>query len=173
PIMEFYEMDELGGQYDNWWGPNTECMVRMLRAAGFVNNTIVLRETARTAIKSSRHFENLPEGSSPSIDVLDVVNAVTFGRQLQRQGRHAFLASFANGLPETISREEIKIVAGGYGTLPCYVGPVGNPDEIKCQFQINAPLPRGLDLGKTEVQIFCRGASSNSAMIEVVEGSPW
>ena len=23
PLMEFYEFDHLGGQYDNWWGPNT------------------------------------------------------------------------------------------------------------------------------------------------------
>ncbi len=34
PIMEFYEIDELAGQYDNWWGPNIRCVSSLVRSAG-------------------------------------------------------------------------------------------------------------------------------------------
>ena len=33
--LEFYEIDELGGQIDNWCGPTTECLMAMTRSAGF------------------------------------------------------------------------------------------------------------------------------------------
>ena len=35
PTMEFYELDELGNQFDNWVGPTVPCLLAMCRAAGF------------------------------------------------------------------------------------------------------------------------------------------
>ena len=35
PVMEFYETTELCGQFDNWVGPNTACLLAMCRSAGF------------------------------------------------------------------------------------------------------------------------------------------
>ena len=35
PVMEFYETNELGGQFDNWVGPNVACLMAMCRSAGF------------------------------------------------------------------------------------------------------------------------------------------
>lgn len=35
PAMEFYETTELRGQFDNWCGPNTQCLLAWCRAAGF------------------------------------------------------------------------------------------------------------------------------------------
>src|SRR5271167_3458347 len=37
PLLEFYETTELAGQFDNWCGPNTSCLMAFLRTAGFVN----------------------------------------------------------------------------------------------------------------------------------------
>ena len=36
PVMEFYEGEELGGQFDNWVGLNCACLMAMARSAGFV-----------------------------------------------------------------------------------------------------------------------------------------
>ncbi len=36
PCMEFYEKTELCGQFDNWVGPNSACLLSFCRAAGFV-----------------------------------------------------------------------------------------------------------------------------------------
>ncbi len=34
-FMRFYERDELNGDPSNWWAPDTECLLGMLRVAGF------------------------------------------------------------------------------------------------------------------------------------------
>jgi len=34
-FMKFYERDELNGDGSNWWAPDTECLLGMLRVAGF------------------------------------------------------------------------------------------------------------------------------------------
>ena len=36
PAMQFYETDELGGQFDNWVGPNVSCVLAWCRMAGFL-----------------------------------------------------------------------------------------------------------------------------------------
>lgn len=173
PVMQFYEMDELGGQLDNWWGPNTDCLIRMCRAAGFVQPEIALRENNRAAVKAYRRFNELPAENSPSIKVIAVVNSFTFEPRIPRHGRMAFLTVLANGLPEGVLRDDVRIMVNGYGALPSYVGPVGNPDEIKCQTQINAPAPPGLSVGQAEVRVFCKGKSSEAVIVDVTEGSEW
>lgn len=37
PVMEFYEVDELRGQFDNWVGPNLACLTAFCRTAGFAH----------------------------------------------------------------------------------------------------------------------------------------
>jgi tRNA (mo5U34)-methyltransferase len=34
-FMKFYERDEMNGDGSNWWAPDTECLLGMLRVAGF------------------------------------------------------------------------------------------------------------------------------------------
>ena len=34
-FMKFYERDELNGDMSNWWAPDIECLLGMLRMAGF------------------------------------------------------------------------------------------------------------------------------------------
>ena len=52
PIMEFYETNELGGQYDNWWGPTVACLEAMIRSAGFVRTLVLKREPSRVTVKA-------------------------------------------------------------------------------------------------------------------------
>lgn len=35
PMMIFYPGAELGGDSSNWWGPNTTCIVELLKLGGF------------------------------------------------------------------------------------------------------------------------------------------
>lgn len=35
PAMVFYPGDEQGGDVSNWWGPNAQCVIDMLRTVGF------------------------------------------------------------------------------------------------------------------------------------------
>ncbi len=173
PVMQFYEMDELGGQHDNWWGPNTDCMTGMLRAAGFVRSEVAIRENDRTAIKAYRRFDESAAETAPSIKLVAAVNAFTYEPSVPRQGRKAFLTVMANGLPEGASRGDVQVTVNGYGALPSYVGPAGNPDEAQRQTQINAPVPPGLDIGQAEVRVFYKGKRSNPVTVNVIEGSEW
>jgi hypothetical protein len=98
-VMEFYELDELGGQYDNWWGPTTECLVRMSRAAGLPGPRCCAGDD------ESRHqaFRQWPETAledRPSLRIHAVTNAISSTIGLigsPCRGRHAFVAIWIEG----------------------------------------------------------------------------
>ena len=52
PVMEFYETTELCGQFDNWVGPNTACLLAMCRAAGFAR----VQSRKRAGPSRARHL---------------------------------------------------------------------------------------------------------------------
>ena len=123
PIMEFYEFDELGGQYDNWWGPNIECLTRMTRSAGFVRIDMLGREPTRATIKAYRRWNDKPANMSSALRIKDVFNAVTIDHHFPRRGRHAFLMILVEGLSSQARRWELRVEIGGFGAHPNYVGP--------------------------------------------------
>lgn len=59
-IMKFIEGDELNGDGSNWWVPDAECVMGMLRASGFVHvsRPVFLAET-RLAIVASKRPDSL------------------------------------------------------------------------------------------------------------------
>jgi tRNA (mo5U34)-methyltransferase len=170
PVMEFYEFDELGGQYDNWWGPNVECLTKMARAAGFVRVELLRQEQTRATIKACRRWADKPASESPTLHIRDCFNAVTIERRFPRSGRHAFLAILVEGLPATVRRWEVRVELGGFGAQPIYVGPSGNPAHANL-VQINTPIPPGLDPGPAELSIWCESARSAPITIELIEGT--
>jgi tRNA (mo5U34)-methyltransferase len=172
PVMEFYEFDQLGGQYDNWWGPNTECLSQMARAAGFAHVELLRREETRATIKAYRRWNDKPAQVSTSLRICAAFNAVTIERRFPRRGRHAFIALLVEGLPADTRRWELRVETGGFGAHPIYIGPSGNPDHAGLT-QVNVPLPPGLDLGKTGVCVWYDGQLSNEFEIELIEGSQW
>jgi tRNA (mo5U34)-methyltransferase len=169
PVMEFYPLDELGGQYDNWWGPNTDCLAKMAQTAGFVQTDVIYPEPTYTTIKAYRQFTDLPANAIPAIDIDDVNNACTFKHFFPRRGRLAVIAIWAKRLPAIANRQNVKVVIGGYGVRPCYVGKVNAEGST----QINIPVPPGLEIGAHQVQVFCGGHASNEVKIDVVDAGEW
>ena len=144
----------------------------MARSAGFARVELLRREQTRATIKAFRRWNDKPTLVSSSVRIHDVFNAVTIERHLPRRGRHAFVAILLEGLPEIARRWEVRVEIGGFGAHPIYVGPSGNPDHAGLT-QINAPLPLGLDVGKTSVCVWRDGQMSNEFEIELIEGSQW
>ncbi|MCI0524300.1 MAG: hypothetical protein L0Y75_03470, partial [Acidobacteria bacterium] len=161
-----------GGQYDNWWGPNVECLAQMARAAGFARVELLRREPTRATIKAYRRWDDKPATVSSEVRIHEVFNAVTIEHRFPRRGRHAFVAILIEGLPADARRWELRVEIGDFGAHPIYVGPSGNPDHAGLT-QINAPVPPGLDAGKTVVQVWSEGRLSNDFEIELTEGSQW
>jgi hypothetical protein len=172
PLMEFYEQDELGGQFDNWWGPNTECLVRMLRAAGFARADVIRSDPSRAVVKAHRRWGEIELESLPSLRILDVVNAVTMQRVFPLCGRHAFLDISVGGLPPGAAREVVHVDVGEFGIQPAYVGPSGDPLRAECT-QINVPVPPGLDPGPTVVRVTMDRLISQDFEINLTEGRQW
>ncbi|MEA2126597.1 MAG: tRNA (mo5U34)-methyltransferase [Solirubrobacteraceae bacterium] len=58
PAAAFYPSHELGLDPTNWWGPNPEAVVGMLKAAGFREATVVSADS--TVYRWSRSLRRLP-----------------------------------------------------------------------------------------------------------------
>lgn len=172
PAMEFYEFDELGGQYDNWWAPNFECMAQMARSAGFARVELLYRTDTRAAIKAFRRWNDKPETVSPALRIRDVINASTYDHHLPRSGRKSFLSIWVEGLSRTARRWDVRVEVGDFGIHPSYVGPPGDP-QFSSLMQINSPMPPGLGLGKTCLRIWHDGKLSDDFEIELSDGSRW
>ncbi|MFN0085831.1 MAG: DUF1698 domain-containing protein [Blastocatellia bacterium] len=172
PVMEFYEFDELGGQYDNWWGPNIACLTQMARAAGFARVEALRVEQTRATIKAYRRWDDKPGEVSMRLRLRDVFNAVTLDQRFPRRGRHAFLALLVEGLPASVRRWEPRVEVGGFGAHAIYIGPSGNPAHAGLT-QINVPVPPGADLGPADVRLWHEGELSNDCRIDLIEGMQW
>ncbi|MFN0119223.1 MAG: methyltransferase domain-containing protein [Blastocatellia bacterium] len=173
PVMEFYEVDELGGQYDNWWGPNVECIARMARAAGFVTATPIRRDDLRGVVKASRLWDGLPTEPAPSLKIHEIVNAIKLNHEFPHRGKHAFLTIWAEGLPETVSRDTVQVTIGGVGTRPVYAGASKNPADPVLRVQINIAIPPGVDPGDTPIRIYHENKMSEAKVIALSEGTEW
>ncbi|MFN0111003.1 MAG: DUF1698 domain-containing protein [Blastocatellia bacterium] len=172
PAMEFYEFDELGGQYDNWWAPNFECMVQMIRSAGFAHVELLYRNDTRAAVKAFRRWNNKPTAIFPTLKILDVINATTFDHSFPRRGRNSGISIWAEGLPKTARRWEVRVDIGGFGIHPVYVGPPGDP-QYSSLTQINCPMPPGLESGRASLSLWHDGNLSNDFEINLFEGTQW
>ena len=172
PLMEFYEFDELGGQYDNWWGPNVECLAQMARSAGFARIEKLRVEATRATLKAHRRWHDYPAEVAPTLHFRDLFNAVTIQQRFPRKGRHAFLAMLVEGLPADARRWDVRVEIGGFGIHPVYVGPSGDPAKAGLT-QINAPMPPGLALGPAQVRVWHAGQRTGDAEIEISEGTLW
>jgi len=172
PAMEFYEFDELGGQYDNWWAPNVECMAQMARSAGFARVELLYQTETRAAIKAHRRWNDKPETTNSSLVIQDVINASTFDHSFPQSGRNSFISIWVEGLPKTAQRWDVRVEVGGFGIHPVYVGPPGD-SKLSHLTQINSPLPPGLDIGKAIIQIWHNQVLSNDFVIEIAKGRRW
>jgi tRNA (mo5U34)-methyltransferase len=57
-LCEFLELDELGGDYTNWWAPNIKAVTGMLRSAGFKSVKVIQGPPAE--------FLDLPANATPA-----------------------------------------------------------------------------------------------------------
>lgn len=186
PIMEFYERNELGGQYDNWWGPNSEALLRMTRAAGFARAEPIRTGGGRTTIKAYRGWGKAQHEPVPSLRIHEVVNAVLLDKTFATRGRFAVLSIFVEGLDVT---ENVQVEIGAFGVTPAYVLPPNEHGRInnliapgvvvseslriiahQCT-QIIAPMPIGLQAGTTSIRVICNQQISELYEIKLVDAN--
>lgn len=172
PVMEFYEIDQLGGQYDNWWGPTSECVMQMARTAGFVRTEALRLDPTRAVVKAYRNWEPQELEAALSLHIRRIINACTDDLRFPRRGRHAYLALMVEGLPADAQRDKVRLEIGGYGSYAVYFGASKHAEDAG-HVQISAPIPPGLGAGKVKVLLWHGTQRAEETEIELIEGSAW
>jgi tRNA (mo5U34)-methyltransferase len=194
PLLEFYENTELGGQFDNWCGPNTACLLGFLRTAGFVNprligvydyraQTVAYRKWPGVRFSGDRGNDperlegarspDQPSGqpsdpSSPDAPALVCVeNLWTRDHTFRSDRDHYFTAWFDTaGVRDLPANLDCDSVFVEVGPYACR--PVGVRSIGGTGWQANCKLPPGLARGWFDVRMALEnGPWSNSARIPV------
>jgi len=163
PVMEFYEIDEFGGQFDNWVGPNVECLLAFCRTAGFARVELRNMLDDSACVACYRQWEPAP--SSPRHApprLLHVEHNANHGVNFRAAADDYVSCWFTADEPQ-LTREDMKPEVDGYGSPAVYLDrqPGG-------QWQTNFKLPPGVGSGWREVRLrTATGGFSNTMPIAV------
>jgi tRNA (mo5U34)-methyltransferase len=153
PSMEFYELDELGNQLDNWYGPSTECLQAMIRSSGFVRPQLLGVRYQHAQVIAFRHWEPEPEHpicvEPRLLSVLHYRNGTVYFKT----GVEDYV-SFRFKTPEPdIGREDVCVEIGGYAAYTLKLVREDSETLQGCCF-----LPPGLEAGWHPVRVRTRAS---------------
>jgi tRNA (mo5U34)-methyltransferase len=151
-FMEFYETDELGGQLDNWCGPTTQCLISMVRAAGFPRVEFRYAEQRRGGLVAHRRWDAVSPGPDAAPPFLCSAVNNRHGDNVFQPRRDEYLC-FAFLYPGELRREEVLLEIDQYGIPPLILirHPAGH-------WQVNAKVPPGIPPGDHDVRVGTRDA---------------
>jgi len=152
PSMEFYELDELGNQFNNWVGPTVACLLAMCRAAGFARVEFLGTGDHHAVVACHRKWEPVPaEPAGDPPEILAIENARTNGINLSTRKSDEYLAAIFRTSRDRVTPEMLRLeVDNGvddFGAACLFVTPEG--DSWRATFY----LPPGLDPGWHRVRL--------------------
>jgi tRNA (mo5U34)-methyltransferase len=162
--LEFYETDELGGQIDNWFGPTTQCLLSMTRAAGFPRTEFLYTDTRRAGLIAHRRWEPVTaQPGHPPPFLCSAVNNRHKDTIFQRgKDEYMCLAFFCD---DALSRHDVMIEIDEYGIAPIIL----IRHESGGYWQANVKIPPGTPLGDHDVRAGTRrGGFSDSVGIRLL-----
>jgi len=165
-LMEFYEIDELGGQFDNWVGPSIDCLLAFCRTAGFARVELrsILEHSACMACY--RHWEPAPETGGPAPELLSALHHTNFGLNFNT-ARDEYICCWFRSPHADLRRPDIDIEVAGYGSRATALKVLDGGIWHAC-----AKLPPGLTRGWQEVRLRARGSSWSNAVRIAIDIEP-
>jgi len=139
PSMEFYETTELGGQFDNWVGPNLACLLSFCRTAGFARVRFEGMLDDRAHVSCFRTWDNVA-GKGPAPQIISIYNAVSLDLNFSSPKDEYVSLWFTGG--ENLTTEDVFPEVGGYGSRPVKVQSAG-PNGWHAVFKLPLGLPTG------------------------------
>ena len=137
-LLEFFEYDELGGQFDNWFGPTVSALAALCRTAGFARVQVSNVQDYGAAVTCFRKWDEVERCGA---NLLAAVHAENFGINF-RADRDEYVSCVVDGEPPS------QPTVGEYGVLPGYSG------QVDAGFwQVNFMLPPGLPPGWHPVRL--------------------
>jgi hypothetical protein len=160
--MRFFERDDFGGQFDNWFAATPQCLLGMCRTAGFARAELIEVHDYGAAVACYRHWgarQSSGRVDSPTLHA--AVHAENFGINF-RSTEDEYVQCSAESA-ELWTPEKIQPEVGGFGAVPASV--VKSPEGL---WLCTLKLPPGLDAGWHSVRIRTEGSDwSRAAQIAV------
>ncbi len=144
--LEFYETDELGGQIDNWCGPTVKCLGALCRSAGFARAQLEYVENNRAGLTCHRKWEPVGEVTAAAPWLCSVVNNRTLEPRFHPAKDEYMCLYFRS--EERLERRQMRVEVDGCGVPALTLTSIGTGE-----WQANARVPPGLDLGSHEVRV--------------------
>jgi tRNA (mo5U34)-methyltransferase len=162
PSLEFYETTELGGQIDNWWGPNTNCLLAMCRSAGFARVRLEGVAGNRARVTCWRHWEPPdPSPSQPAPWIHAAINNRTNDIYFHH-GKDEYVCLYFKTPERGLTLDQIRVEIDGFGVPSLVLADLGRDG-----WQANLRIPPWLDAGPHEVRVrTLHSASSDGYRIE-------
>jgi tRNA (mo5U34)-methyltransferase len=147
-LLEFFEYDEFGGQFDNWFGPTPSCLTALCRTAGFARVELNNVQDYGAAVTCYRKWDTVQPTTAK---LLAAVHAENFGINF-RSDRDDYVACCVEGEPPP------QPTVADFGVQPIFNGP-----SEAGYWQVNFKLPPGLRPGWHPVRV----GQSNAVEIAV------
>jgi tRNA (mo5U34)-methyltransferase len=145
PVMEFFETDELGGQFDNWCAPNPACLTAMCRAAGFARAELLDVNVFGSSVACFRHFMPVAaSGEAPKL--VTCLHPFRLGVDFSTQ-RDDYVSAWFQSDADTLDRGAVEARVGNFDAHPVFVAKDGEA------WHANFKLPPGLEPGWHEVRV--------------------
>ncbi|HYP15093.1 MAG TPA: methyltransferase domain-containing protein [Bryobacteraceae bacterium] len=163
--MEFYEVDQLGGQIDNWIGPTTNCLMALCRSAGFARVSFRHILDRRAGVVCHRQWDHRPAHPPvPAPSISSAVNNRTNDVYFHPL-RDEYICIYFDAVPG-LTLQDIMVEVDGLGAplLTVHAHPNG-------AYQANVHKPPGLAHGPHRVCVASRG-SHRSEPVQIFVGEP-
>jgi tRNA (mo5U34)-methyltransferase len=161
PLMEFYEGNELAGQYDNWTCPNTACLLAFCRTAGFARVELNSVHENRAHVTCYRKWPDIARsGEGP--ELVTIENPWTRDHNFSAD-RDDYLTVWFKTSEKDLNSGNVFVQVGPYGCRPINVSTIGGTT-----WQATCKLAPGLIPGWHDVSLSVRsGGWSNRSRIPV------
>ena len=141
PVMKFYETTELCGQFDNWVGPNTACLLAMCRTAGFARVQLQSVLDHRAHVTCYRRWLEIENPAGPPPYLTAVENAITRDREFSA-ANDDYVSIWFKSPRADLTPAQVFPRIGPYGSHPVFLRSTGGDG-----WHVNCKLPPGLQPG--------------------------
>lgn len=150
--LEFYETDELGGQIDNWFGPTTQCLLAMTRAAGFARAEFLYTHPWRAGMLAQRRWKPVEQAAGAQPPFLRAVVNSRHDDIVFQPGKDEYLVLwfFHDG---PLTREDVFVEVERFGVPAIFLS-----RHDAGYWQVNSKVPPGLLPGDLHVRVGIRNA---------------
>jgi tRNA (mo5U34)-methyltransferase len=160
-LLRFFERDEFGGQFDNWFAATPRCLVEMCRTAGFARAELAAMHDYGAAIACHRRW---PEGAgtAEAAHLFTAMHAENFGINFRTGNDDYFQVEAGGGENWTVDNVQAEVSGLGAALISCLQTPQG-------RWRANFKLPPGLEPGWHDLRVRTADAAWSNAVRVAVD----